>query len=579
MARFISPAGARAARVVLSFLGLFVLTIPASAQAPPEEAIANHLRAGEFAPALALAQQANPAQRDALLAQVAAAQAAAGMRRAGLATAASMSDDLARNLAIQNVAGQPVGNFGNLGGGVEPDFDAIIELIKTTIAPTTWDDVGGPGSVKEFEGGVRVDAQGVVHSLLTTEPAANLRTIRQTAASISENAQVRKASLLRKVSLPRLERLVQLRLAAGDPLDEDMALLAGLQKIQYVLVYPETGDLVLAGPAGDWKHDGEGRLVSAETGRPVLRLDDLVVLLRQALNQPGEPFGCSIVPLKENLARTQAFLSESSKAPLKQGQRANWLRQLREEMGFQQVEYYGIDPQTRIALTLFEADYRMKLVGIGLEPGTIDVPSYLSMVKVAPGESPPPLGVLRWWFTLNYDALLSSPKRDAFELRGQGVQVLSENELLTKTGERVHTGKSDLLTAEFARNFTKEFPKLAAKYPVYADLQNVFDLALTAALIQTEGLHQRVGWDVACFGDTNQFEVASGYAPRMVETVVNHRIVNKSQILAVASGGVRVDPARYVQKGAIQTDGGGVLSSKRDLGTPGNLPVDKWWWD
>ncbi|MFZ5832237.1 MAG: type II secretion system protein GspD, partial [Planctomycetota bacterium] len=40
---------------------------------------------------------------------------------------------------------------GGLGGGVEPDFDALIELITTTIAPTTWDDVGGPGSIAEFE--------------------------------------------------------------------------------------------------------------------------------------------------------------------------------------------------------------------------------------------------------------------------------------------------------------------------------------------------------------------------------------------------------------------------------------------
>ena len=32
-----------------------------------------------------------------------------------------------------------------------------------------------------------------------------------------------------------------------------MAVLAGLQRIQYVLVYPETGDLVIAGPAGNWR--------------------------------------------------------------------------------------------------------------------------------------------------------------------------------------------------------------------------------------------------------------------------------------------------------------------------------------
>ncbi|MEX2561195.1 MAG: hypothetical protein WD403_14835, partial [Pirellulales bacterium] len=47
----------------------------------------------------------------------------------------------------------PVGmGPGGLGGAVEPDFDSLIELITSTIAPTTWDDVGGPGAIQEFEG-------------------------------------------------------------------------------------------------------------------------------------------------------------------------------------------------------------------------------------------------------------------------------------------------------------------------------------------------------------------------------------------------------------------------------------------
>ena len=40
-----------------------------------------------------------------------------------------------------------------------------------------------------------------------------------------------------------------------------MQTLAGLKRIKYILVYPETGDIVLAGPAGDWRRDVEGRFV------------------------------------------------------------------------------------------------------------------------------------------------------------------------------------------------------------------------------------------------------------------------------------------------------------------------------
>lgn len=32
------------------------------------------------------------------------------------------------------------------------DFDSLIEIITTTIAPTTWDEVGGPGSITGYDG-------------------------------------------------------------------------------------------------------------------------------------------------------------------------------------------------------------------------------------------------------------------------------------------------------------------------------------------------------------------------------------------------------------------------------------------
>jgi general secretion pathway protein D len=42
------------------------------------------------------------------------------------------------------------GGPGGMGGGVVADFDALIDLIQTTIAPESWVDVGGPGSIMEF---------------------------------------------------------------------------------------------------------------------------------------------------------------------------------------------------------------------------------------------------------------------------------------------------------------------------------------------------------------------------------------------------------------------------------------------
>jgi len=57
--------------------------------------------------------------------------------------------------------------------------------------------------------------------------------------------------------------------------------------VSYVLVYPETGDLVLAGPAGNWQTAANGAIVSIETGRPVVRLDDLLSRLGVEIDAPA----------------------------------------------------------------------------------------------------------------------------------------------------------------------------------------------------------------------------------------------------------------------------------------------------
>ncbi len=562
-------------------LGSFaLLSTPGTAAAQQPDGFAKRLDHGEFAAAWNMAQQrpVGPA-RDQMFQALGQAQARAGMLPGALNAAAQIDSDLARSVVAQDVAQAPVGQFGGLGGGSEPDFDSLIELITTTIAPTTWDEVGGPGSVGPFEGGVRVDAGGLVHSLIGDDHTGRLRRLRSAAQRVSLDAEVRTASPLRKVSLTRLEREVQLRLAAGKPLDEDMQVLAGLQRVEYVLVYPESGEILLAGPAGDWQADIEGRLVSVESGRPVLRLDDLAVLLRHMRRDADAPLGCSIVPLQANLAATQAFLKESAGDSIKSSQRGKWLETLRSKLGQQAVEYYGIDPQTRIARVMFEADYRMKLVGIGLEPGTPEVRSYLELLDVPRGQAPPPMGVLRWWFALNYDAILASAQRDAFQLRGQGVQVLSENEMLTKTGERVHTGKSEVPTAEFAARFTRHFEQLAAQHPVYAELQNIFDLSLVSALIAKQHLDDQVGWHMTCFASEDAYPHERGFAPQRVESVMNHKIVNRVHILAAVSGGVRCDPARLVTSEALKTDTSGQLVSHRSRSMPKDIPRRSWWWD
>lgn len=557
-------------------LGLIALLLVGSGSVRAEESLDAHLQAGEFGPALAAAAaEKNPAQRDELLGKIAAAQAAAGAAQASIGTAAEMHSDLARKEALDGVKKQ--GGFFGAGGGVQADFDPLIDLITTTLAPESWTDVGGPGAIREFAGGVYVDATGLLKKF-SPETDRSLSLARSDAAEVLTTGDPRRPAILRKVSLTRLERQVQLLHALGREPDDAMQALAGLQRIKYVFFYPETGDIVLAGPAGDWRRDAEGRVVDAAKGRPVLSLDDLVVTLRNAFSDDPR-FGCSITPTREGLAAAQSVNEKWSAGSLRPGQRDKWLDELRGAVGQQTIEVYGIDPRTSAARVIVEADYRMKLVGMGLEEGTLGVESYLESIELAKGEAPPPMSVLRWWFTLNYESLRGTPERDAFELRGPGVKVLSENELLTERGERVHTGKSHELNARFAASFTKHFETLSTKYPIYADLRNIFDLALVSAVIRSHDLPGQSEWHLTHFGPQGEYEVPLGIAPAKVDSVINHRVIGGKHVVAGVSGGVRVDPVSLAARQAVKTDEYGLVATDRRGSAPHSLPKNAWWWD
>jgi hypothetical protein len=472
-----------------------------------------------------------------------------------------------------------------LGASANADFESLIDLIQATVATETWaDNGGGEADIRPFPGGVFVDAAGTLRlrsvdsnsrQLAEKRGVAPIESALTPLGTATTVEAARKASSLRFVSLPRLEREIIRRQKAHKPLDPDMLTLAGMQRVQYVFVYPDSGDLVLAGPAGDWRIE-HGRIVSTDTGHPVVRLDDLLVLLRRGDGDASSHFGCSINPRQEALAKTQAFLAASGQKPVAPGGRKKWLSELRDTVGKQDIEIFGIDPTSRVAQVLVEADYHMKLIGMGLADGVDGVESYLDSIPTRQGaNSLPPMSVLRWWFTPHYQSIGVSADHNAFELVGQGVCVLSENELLAGQGKRVHTGQSDPLNQQFADNFTAHFNELADKYPIYSELRNIFDLAMAVAMIQDESLLMRVGWTPTLFAHRDQLQLPRAQAPRQVETVVNHRLISKRQFVAGVSGGVMVAPADVLRE---------ARGHKSDVKVvqPGLAVQDgsrRWWWD
>lgn len=565
----------------LAFLLLLIGGSTATAETPSSgnDRLADELAAGEFsAVRQAASELGDSVQRDQLLERLAIAQARSGSTSG---TAESIRAILDPSIRQRTIGAVGAAISGNLAGGTQADFDSLIELITTTISPLTWDLNGGPGSISEYANGVFVDTQGVMRRVVPTDDhSAALQSLLNRGRAVraaTAARDVRQPSELRYVSLPRLEREIELRRLSGQPIDESMQVLAGLARVRYVFVYPETGDLVVAGPAGDWREE-DGRVVSVESGSPVVRLEDLIVLMRRARQSGGPPFGCSIIPKQENLARTQEYLAATTARPLRPGERNKWVAGIRDALGRQEISVFGLDPRTRVARVLVEADYHMKLVGMGLAEGVPSVESYLATVPLGPNQPPQPMSVLRWWFALNYKAIAATGDRLAFELIGPGVRVLSENELLTERGERVHTGASDELTARFAASFTEHFADLARKYPVYAELRNVFDLALVAALCEEHDLFDQANWNAAALLDPGRVPIAHVPPPREVESVVNHRVVGDRYIVVGVSGGVSIDTNSLVAADALQVDEYGQARQNHQP-LPRGFGGSSWWWD
>ncbi len=555
---------------------LLLLVVPAWARSADGEPTAgrfrDHLEAGEFGLAREAALAAgDAAERDTLLAELARREMHGGAPTSAWRSLSEISDDRRRTSAIDSLAAPS-----SRGGAALADFDTLIELITATVAPNSWEEAGGVGAIEEFPTGVYVDARGVLRTV--SSDAVSLEALRRRSLSATGNADVRKPSPLRKVSLNRLEREVQRAWLAGRSPDETMRHLAGIRRIQYVFIYPESGDIVIAGPAGGWDSASGAIGDTAILSEPVLHLDDLVVLLRHARQSAG-PFGCAIKPRRENLERAQKLLADSSGRPLKPGQRGEWLRKLQEALGRQDIEVFGIDPRTRVARVLVEADYQMKLIGIGRDEATLGVTSYMDLAAADP-EGASDLSVLRWWFAMNYDAVKATSQRDGFSLEGQAVKLLSENELLTERGERIHTGRSDEKNSAFAASFTKHFEALASKYPVFTELRNVFDLALVAALVEEYRLADQASWHATHFLDPQRYEVELRTPPTEVDSVVHHRATGRGRFIAAAAGGVHADVAQWIAPNRVRADDEGtVVHSRGYAAVPDALDPHRWWWD
>ena len=422
------------------------------------------------------------------------------------------------------------------------------------------------------QAGVVVDAEGVLQMKVFSDPSGQLTQQRISAAKATLGPKVTAYSKMRKISLNRLEAAIRDHNGAAT---EEMRNLAGLLRVRYVFYFPESQDIVLAGPAEGWMTDIAGRVVGLSSHRPVLQLQDLAVALRAFPpgKKPTHLIGCSIDPTEQGLAAMQQFLRSWGRGATPNNT-MQIVEGLQTSLGAHTVSISGIAPNTHFAQVLVEADYRMKLIGIGLEQPPVRMVSYVD--RASPSQVSRN-AMERWFFVPDYECVRVSEDKLAAELVGDGVKLVGEGELVTAEGQRQAGKTSNKASQAWTFEFTKRYPELAEKSPVFAELRNLIDMSVAAAYIQKHDFYGKAGWKMPLLGNEAEFKVQTFNTPKQAPAAIN-AIWRGTTLMTPIGGGVTIDAAQALATDKILSDEKGKVSQTYEQTKP-TLAKGQWWWD
>jgi hypothetical protein len=374
------------------------------------------------------------------------------------------------------------------------------------------------------------------------------------------------------VSLRKLDGAIVHCAQTGQPLPDVIRYLAGLQRVQYVFVYPELHDVVLAGPAEGWKINERGEVVGNVSGRPVLQLDDLVVALRFADQARNGGMTCSIDPTPEGMQRLNTLLAQQANV---NNNIERVSAAMEDALGPQKITLHGLPENSRFANVLVSADYQMKRLGMNFDPSPVkNMPSYLELVSpnVHAVQTP------RWWLAPKYEPLATDGQGLAWEIRGPGVQCMAEEDFFSG-GQRQQTAKANPTAQKWADSMTSHYEELAQKDSVFGDLRNCMDLAVAGALIQKENLLDKVALHLQFLLDDKRLLLTTYNPPKTVDSKVSFLKKGKNYVISV-SGGVALQPWEIIQKQETSSAIAPVRAAAAEAhSTAGETHSYQWWWN
>ena len=389
-------------------------------------------------------------------------------------------------------------------------------------------------------GGIRIDADGVVSSIAPLKEsvaAAKKRQLAYRTANLSEPLAT--ATESRRVSLKRLDEQLAEIAKAGGEVPAELKYLAGLTRIDYVVVDRDADDIALVGPAEGFAPDLQGRMRGVTSGRPVLNLEDLLVAWRTVYS--GTTIvTCSIDPTMEGLAAFNAYTSQPLVAS-PNFSAGKMFDTMSAKLGRQVITVTGVPHDTHFSVVLLEADLRMKRIALGKDPsGVRGVTSHLSLMRLGDAASS------RWWFVPLYDPVEANADRSLYHLSGQRLQLLGQDEFTNSQGERSNASSNKLGTTKFVQQFTEKIPELAVVHPAFAELQNLFDWMVVCTLIRRHQLDASIQWQPQVLGDAKLWPTQSYPVPTGVDSVAATNRVGRT-ILGLV-GGVELNADAVISK-------------------------------
>ena len=251
------------------------------------------------------------------------------------------------------------------------------------------------------------------------------------------------------------------------------------------------------------------------------------------------------------------------------------VNELRDKLGLQTISVGGIPATTHFAQVMVEADYRMKLIGINLERPPVRLKSYVDRANPAAVSRN---AMERWYFVPDYECVRMGDDALSMQIVGEGVKLVGENEVVSAAGGRKSSGAVNRASSSFTKAFTKAYPELADKSPVYAQLRNCIDMAIAAAFMQQHDFYGQVGWTMDTFGDEAVYPVETYNPPQQVATAVN-AIWKGRTLMTPIGGGVEIRPTEALNPSNLLEDSEGQLGDARSKVDLSTLDKDQWWWD